>query len=98
MNTTEYSPTLCLRGAPRLVHIGLSELLVFTLREYEDLAVALLTNPPRLARVREARPTSRGHTVGLYIFVRHNRPLRTSHPHCIVCCSVPLLARPPPRM
>ena len=44
-----------LRGAPRLVHIGLSELLVFTLREYEDLAVTLLSDPPRLARVREAR-------------------------------------------
>ena len=29
--------------------------MVFTLREYEDLAVALLTNPSRLARVREAR-------------------------------------------
>ena len=97
MNTTEYLP---LRGEPRLVHIGLRELLVFTLREYEDLAVALLTNPSRLARVREARPTrtSCGHTVGLYIFVRHNRPLRTSHPHCVVCCSVPLLARLPPRM
>jgi hypothetical protein len=33
----------------------LSELLVFTLREYEDLAVTLLSDPPRLARVREAR-------------------------------------------
>jgi hypothetical protein len=61
VNTTEYLPCAC---APRLVHIGLRELLVFTLREYEDLAVALLTNPSRLARVREARPTSRGHTVG----------------------------------
>jgi hypothetical protein len=39
----------------RLVHIGLSELLVFTLSEYEDLAVSLLTNKPRLAQLRQAR-------------------------------------------
>ncbi len=54
------------------MHIGLSELLVFTLSEYEDLAVSLLTNKPRLAQLRQARLAD-GHNNGLSILCTARR-------------------------